>query len=331
MALPPLTIDPLVAQRCVKITDERGDDPRGHYELLMPEQFRPVDKPFGMPSNEESPVQVSLFQTMEPPLAELEITGMFLRREIAPADMLELLLADQTIVEQRRVPSPGGDLLDALTRVGGERPYYSRWWTVKDGGSDGGRLYVLEARAEEAIYPQVQDQLSTMLASWKLLHPTDWDYFEELRQLARRTPNDFVFFYPASWQIDLKTDEPDEVMADLWQVMGDKLAGRITVLSRPGQIAPDAAIDRYAESLGAPVAWTDLEEMAPFGGLERAWTRRGRTHLGEAVADLTVRVGQKGGGTIVFALAGVSASVDAFAYASMRRALDVLTETFRIS
>lgn len=333
MTLPELQIDPRVAERSFKLTDTRGADPVGHYELLLPERFRPVDLPPGLPSNEDSPVRVALFKTVEGPLAELEITGLYLRREIAPADVLETLLGDErVVVGSRRVPSEGGDQLDVLTRQVADEPYLSRFWTVKDGGANGGRLYVLEARASEADYPAFAEPLSTMLASFRLLNPTPWDYYERLAQLARKTPNDVLCFYPESWQLEEVSDGRDGPFAvSLWQVLGGRLLGRISVVSQRGEESPEAVIERHAASLGAPVDWAPLEDADPFGGLERGWTRRGRTALGDTMADVRVHVAQGRGATVLLGLAGVPARVDALAAASTRRALDIVRETFRIA
>ena len=333
MTLPELQIDPRVAQCGAKLTDERGPDPVGHYELLLPERFRPVDLPPATPSNLHSPVQVALFQTLGEPLAELEITGIFLRREIAPADVLEALLGpSRTIVESRRVPSPGGDLLDVLTRQVGDVPSLARWWTVKDGGADGGRLYVLEARTAASDYPVFADPFTSMLASFRLLNPTPWDYNERLSQLARKTPNDILCFYPESWQLEEVSDGSDgPFVANLWQVVGDKLLGRLSLVSQRDEESPDALIERHAESLGAPVSWAPIEDAEPFGGLERGWLRRGRTMLGEAAADVRVYVTQGRGMTVLLGLAGVPAREDPLAAASMRRAAEIIRETFRIA
>ena len=333
MTLPELRTDPGVAQRAFKLTDTRGPDPVGHYEVLLPEGFRPVDMPPGTPSSDHSPVCVSHFQTLGEPLAELEITGLFLRREIAPADVLESLLGpNRVIVESRRIPSRGGDLLDVLTRQGGDVRSLARWWTVKDGGAAGGRLYVLEARTAAAHYPAFADQLSTMLASFRLLNPTPWSYNERLSQLARKTPNDILFFYPESWQLEEVSDGSEgPFLANFWQVVGGRLLGRLWVVSERGEEAPEVVIERYAESLGAPVDWAPIEDAEPFGGLEYGWTRRGRTMLGDTAADVSLRVAQGRGATIVLGLAGVPARVDALAAASMRRALEIVRETFRIA
>lgn len=332
MTLPELTIDPRVAERSFKATDKRGADPVGHYELLLPERFRPVDLPPNVPSGEDSPVRVALFKTVDDPLAELEITGLFLRREIAPADVLTALLSDRDVVDSRRVPSDGGDLLDVLTRDVADEAYLTRWWTVKDGGARGGRLYVLEARASEATYPDVADQLSTMLASFRLLNPTPWDYYEQLSQLARKTPNDILCFYPESWQLEEVSDGSDgPFVANLWQIVGGHLLGRISIVSERGETSPEAVIERHAESLGAPVSWADIEPGTPFGGLETAWARGGRTTLRDTMADVSVHVAQGRGATVLIGLAGVPARVDALGWASMQRAVDILRETFRLA
>ncbi len=331
MALSPLTIVPAIAERSSVLSDTRCDDPRGHYELLMPKGFMPVDKPYVLPSQEHSPCQVALFQTTEPPLLELEITGMFLRREIAPADLLERLLHEHIVLETRRVPSRGGDRLEALTRAIGREPYLSRWWTVKDGGAEGGRLFILEGRAAEPHFEAAADTLTTMLASFRLLEPTPWSYFEELRQLGRKAPNDFVCFYPASWRLEVARDEADGFAANLWQLMGGRLMGRIAILSERGELSPDEAIARYEATLNGPVQWADVEDREPFGLLDRAWTRRGRATLEHVVLDLTVHVGRHAGGTVVLALAGLSATIDPLVAATNRRALDLLCETLRVA
>lgn len=331
MTTPSLRIDPTVAERSGRLEDTRGHDATGHYELLLPLRFRPVDLPPQTPNQETSPARVALFQTLEGPFAEVEITGLFLRREIAPADVLESLLGpDQEVVESRRVPSPGGDQLDVLTRRNGPVPTLTRWWTVKDGGAQGGRVYLLEARARADQYAQVAPELETMLASFRLLNPTDWDYNERLKPFSRRAPNDIVFFYPESWQ---RRDETTDgsLIANFAQEIGGRFVGRLTVCSETGE--PDAMdrIARYAETLGAPVDWAPIEEVPAFAGLERGWRRRGRTSMDGAIADVRVEVAQGEGGTHLIAIAGTATREDQLVAATLRRTLQVVRDTYRVA
>jgi hypothetical protein len=332
MGLSPLTIIPRIAERSRVIDDTRCQDELGHYQILLPERFRLVDRECRAPSNQHSPVSVSFIRTIDEPRTELEVIGLFLRREVAPADVLRALLHEHTILEERRVPSPGGELLDVLTRKGGAEPYLSRWWTVKDGGAQGGRLYVLEGRVAEAAYPAVADELSTMLASFRLLHPTPWDYFEQLTSLAQKTPNDILCFYPESWQLTVVSDgSAGPYIAHLWQVLGQQLLGRMTILSMSGAEAPEKAIEAYAGSQGAPIEWGPVQPSTPFGGLETAWTARGVSSLRDTSVEVSVHIGQRAGATIVLGLAGIPSSVDALAASTLRRALEIAHDTFRIA
>lgn len=333
MALSPLAIDPRVAGRARLLNDTRCADELGHYRIVLPERFRLVDREVVVPTNDRSPVSVALLRTLDAPRTEVEIVGLFLRREVAPADVLRALLHEHTILEERSVPSPGGERLDALTRKVGDEPYLSRWWTVKDGGAHGGRLYVLEGRVAEAAYPAVAAELSTMLASFQLLHPTPWDYFEQLTSLAQKTPNDILCFYPESWQLTVASDGSDGTpyVAHLWQVLGQQLIGRMTILSTSDAPLPEKALEAYAGTQGAPIAWGPVEPSAPFGGLESAWTARGTSSLDGASVELRVHIGQRSGTTIVLGLAGIPASVDALAASTLRRALEVVHDTFRIA
>lgn len=331
MALSPFALDPAIAPRARLVSDTRCPDEIAHYQILLPERFRMVDRDCRAPSNEHSPVSVSFIRTVDEPRTELEVVGFFLRREIAPADALLAMLQEHTILEERRVPSPGGDLLDVLTRKGGAEPYLSRWWTVKDGGAQGGRLYLLEGRVAESAYPAVADELSAMLGSFRLLNPTPWDYFEQLTSLAQTTPNDLLCFYPESWQLTVASDGSEgPYVAHLWQVLAKQLLGRITIMSMPEAAAPEEVLERYA-SLGAPVAWEPVQPSEPFGGLETAWTARGTSSLNEASVELSVHIGQRSGGTILLGLAGIPTHVDAMAAGAVRRALEVVHDTLRVA
>lgn len=334
MTLPELQIDESVRARSFKVSDTRGSDPVGHFEIMLPGRFRPVDLPPNTPSNAQSPVRVALYQTVEGPLTQVEITGMFLRREMAPADVLKGVLgAERRTVESRRVPSKGGDLLDALTRQpGADGPLFARWWTVKDGGANGGRLYLIEARVSERHYAQVEAEIASILASFRLLNPTAWDYNERLSQHTQRTPNNILFFYPESWQLkEVHDGSEGPYVADLWQVVGNRLLGRINVVSQADEESVTQVIERHAETLGAPVSWAEREESAPFAGLERAWIQRGRTALNDTFADISVHVAQGNGKTVLLSAAGIPTRADALAAATLQRAREIIQETFRIA
>lgn len=332
MPLSPLAIVPRIAERSRLLNDTRCPDELGHYRIVLPERFRVVDREARVPTNEHSPVSVALMRTLDEPRTELEIVGLFLRREVAPADVLRALLHEHTILEERRVPSPGGELLDVLTRKVGDEPYLSRWWTVKDGGAGGGRLYVLEGRVAQAAYPAVADELATMLASFQLINPTPWDYFEQLTSLAQKTPNDILCFYPESWQLTVASDGTESpYIAHLWQVLGQQLLGRMTIMSMSGADAPEKALEAYSATHGAPIRWDPMEPSAPFGGLDRAWTARGTSSLDDTSVELSAHIGQRSGSTIVLGLAGIPSSVDALAASTLRRALEVVHDTFRIA
>lgn len=333
MPLEPLHIDPNVVARSVLLADRRCADPRGHFEILLPSRYRASDVAPVLPSQADSPAPVALFTSVDAPFAELEIKGLFLRREVAPADVLRALCTRYRTLEQRRVPSPGGDLLDLQTRsLEVEPAYLSRWWTVKDGDANGGRLYLLEARAAPSDYPAVAAELATMLASFRLLHPTKWDYFEKLTSLRQTAPRDVLAFYPESWALEVARDGSDGPMiAHLRQTLAGVPIGRITVLVMAGEHEPAAMQAAYRETLGGEVEWLETEPSEPFASLERAWTSRGRVSGPESALELTAFLGRRPDATVLLGLAGLSASADPLAAATLRRALEIVRDTLRIA
>jgi hypothetical protein len=313
--------------------DTRSDFPEGHFEIDLPPAMRPVDRPVVIPSAEDSPVSVARFRTDSGPRLEIEVVGLFLRREIAPADMLEVLLRDYEIVERRRVASEGGDHLEALTRKVGDYPYLSRWRTVKDGGTYGGRLYLIEARAAEDDFRAADVELARAIASFRLTHPTPWPFFEQLTLLSRERPNDFALYLPESWKLEIVKEEDEALfLAQLWQVEDSTPLGRITVISTAGVDDPMALLDVYERSLrgrGAEVRWDRREEAASFGGLTRVTEAHGRATLGTARVDLHVHVGSRGAGMFLIGLSGHAREVDPIVHAINERALAIGRATMR--
>jgi len=236
-----------------------------------------------------------------------------------------LLTGEHTILERRRVPSPGGDGLDVLTRSFAGEPHLSRWWTVKDGGSRGGRLHLLEARARERL-PAARRFALDDARELPPAHPTPWDYVERLTSFARKSPNDILCFYPESWQLEVKSEGP--LVAHLWQVLGGRLPGRISLVSLAG--GRDAALEAFAGTLEGSLGWVRAQVCEPFGRLERAWTRRGRAAPNETAVELDVHIGERGEGAVALGVAALG-EVDPLGRAILRRALEVVRETFRIA
>lgn len=333
----PTELLPSTRDRSLLFIDQRAKDRRAHFTILLPERMRCVGRPVVLPDEEYSPVSVALFRTKEEPRVEVEIVGLFLRREIAPADVLRTLLEGSTLLAERTVPSAGGDLLDALTRHEAPEPYVSRWWTVKDGGAGGGRLYCVQARVAEAHYRQVADELYAAASTFRLLNPTPWDFFEELCSLSRRTPNDFLLFHPLSWQLQVASEPGPErpFVAHLWQRLGGTIAGRISVLSVES-LDPAALFEVYERSIrqhAADIAWEALTPAPAFARGERAFRTRGqaRPRDGSPPVDLCVSIVTRGRGAMLLGLASIQPSVDPLAAAMNERALHIVEQTLRIA
>jgi hypothetical protein len=311
-----------------RFTDTRASDASGHYEIMLPAWMRAIAGPVVVPTRERSPVSVASFRSIEGPPVEIEIIGVFMRREVAPADLLEVLLDRHTMIERRRTTSEEGDQLDAMTRRSGNA-YVSRWHTVKDGGSHGGRVYVLEARAGERTHAERGAELSAALSSFRLLAPTPWPYFEELSSLSRREQG-FVLFHPDSWQLAVVSEAP--FVAHLVQAAGANVLGRMTVVSAAG-VDASAALEIYDRSLratGAELHWSATEPTPRFAGLDHAWRARAKARWAASgnSASIDVHLGIKRDRAILLALAGID--VDPLALAITTRALAIAKETLRV-
>lgn len=336
----PVHVDRSFEARSWQHLDDRALALHSHFRIRLPHWMRPVALPAVAPSEEVSPVSMATMRTLSEPRAEIEVIGFHVRREIAPAAFLRPLLADYEILSERSIEALEGEHLDVLTRRTLDTTYLSRWRTVKDGGANGGRLFVLEARTAEAAYPALADDLFAAISSFELLRPSGWPYFERMVSVARAQPADFAIYHPESWRLEVAREDDDGAgvfVAHLLSAIEGRSAGRITITCARDATAA-SLLDVYVRSLrarGASVELGSAVDAPRFGGLERAWTTRGSASLprdGTAPGrELAVRVdvGRRGSAWYLLGLMGVGPRVDPLAAASNERALELMRALMR--
>lgn len=233
--------------------------PEWRYELAIPRTWRLENALYGDSRGFRS---VARFVPSEGLDAEVLVSVGCYRRDVNPADWLDISwdLAGGVVVRRRDWPTPAGIMADVLVRhtVAG-RPSLWRGTILKDRD----RLFRVEARAAEEIYPGLAQDLFVSVASFRLLHPEGRPTAEPLFESSHDAPVVVRFQRLASW--DAAPPKADNCGCEL-QVTTHDLGvevGRITVEVRtpltgrtPYRLAQECAEhlkNRGFQLRGAPV------------------------------------------------------------------------------
>ncbi|MCL4807017.1 MAG: hypothetical protein KJ062_04375 [Thermoanaerobaculia bacterium] len=308
--------------------DETGPAGRRyHFGLPLPEKWDRLGEAGKAPSREEPLTFLARYRPTEGPEAEIVVTGRLLERDVAPADLLlpDLERSGEEILHRREIDSPDGRSIDVLTRRRTER---GRLVLRRSTEKRGSRMLVLHAAATEETYDQWADRLSVVAAGLRFLEPGTWHCAEALGTLARKSPSDFLLFYPDSWQVDGPDAGPDVFSASLVSRLQDRVAGRIdlAVVSRAARPDLRPVVDGFLAGLtaagfeGPPIPFAPIRPPAAFNV---AWEGVGERTSGNARVELRLRIGQRPDAWFCFALAGPTRQSAPDVWAVNRRALEL--------
>ncbi|MBN2191740.1 MAG: hypothetical protein JW751_02895 [Polyangiaceae bacterium] len=281
---------------------------------------------------------LGLFENTQAPPAELEVSVFPLFREVAPGHWLEMLLdlRGDHVLERRDQTTPKGLSTELLTAAQGpDGAVVSRWSAIKDGHSEGGRLWVAETRTRVRDYAACVEAFTVAHASLELANPGGWPYTEILRAHSRGAPGDFLFYYPESWRLT-EEGNADAYTVCLHNRMGATQPGQITfsTISRSTGHDPSslhALIRGNLAQQGFAEGSLDLEAAPDFGGLERVLRARGdfshRTPSGNVPCDVSLIIAERKDSFFVTTLVGVAREVSFAAWAINDRALNVVCDT----
>ncbi|RFP66056.1 hypothetical protein D0N36_06200 [Hymenobacter lapidiphilus] len=162
---------------------------RGERQLITPKN------PFGLRTEVKATTG---------PEANIKVYLAYISQEISPSDWLTMSLHSQKehVVHERHIAQPGGAVPDVLT-IGGPAGArrISRWLVLKNWAEIGGaHFFVVQASTPEANYtPDMANVFFMAVSNFKLMHPTEWDYAEQLRTLVQTVPAKLSTVFPLSW------------------------------------------------------------------------------------------------------------------------------------
>ena len=309
--------------------DETGPaDRRYHFSLPLPEGWDRLGNPGTAPTRENPLTFLARYRPPDDAGAEIVVSGRLLERDVAPADLLlpDLERSGEGILHRREVDSQDGRSIDVLTRRRTERGVLVlRRFAVKRGG----RMLVLHAAATEETYDRWAERLAIAAAGLRFLEPGRWHCAEALGTLARKSPSDFLLFYPDSWQVE----GPDAAGADVFSAsLVNRLQGQVVgrvdlaVVSRAAQPDLRAVVDAYLGRLtaagfeGPPVPFSPIPAPAAF---RVAWEGAGERTSGDTRAEVRLRIGQRPEAWFCFALMGPTRRSAPDVWAVNRRALEL--------
>jgi hypothetical protein len=240
-----------LAHEFERLVETRCASQAWHFCMAVPRGFERVRVPADVPTT-DAPQQL-LARLVEPLRreAEIEVGGVLLDREVAPADWLRLRLEDlgETILHERELPSITGPALDVVSVSAGPGPKaVSRRLAFKDGN----RLFVFEGRATADAYAEHAAEFLTAMQTLRPLHPSPWPLAETLSAFARGVPTEFALLYPDSW-ILTEDPEPSENVssAQLHHLVHGERVGSITFASvrRTVEADPQHLAESYLDEL----------------------------------------------------------------------------------
>lgn len=300
-------------------------DARYHYQLLVPTGW-------GTTANRTcTPLEVPViaFAPSGDATTEIGISVTHLAREVSPADWVELLVAHngEEVVEMRSAHGTMGRVSDVATRstVQGRRCIV-RTNAVQDAD----RLFVLRCRAPENQYAALADAFVWALSSFRLLHPDNRPYAEELQELPGIFPVLFTCRYPRSWQLIDHTRSKKRCHHSLYNLRAGRRFGHIELVveRHHGADRHHAMAAELAQQLS--VASHELHEVRPPGGARHAWEASWVTQVEQRPAEAAVRIIQYDHCMMALGLLSPAGAEAGVCRATNRRCFELLGETFEV-
>lgn len=324
LAFPSTIPNPVdVKSRYSMLRDTRGENRDMHYAIAVPTSWKQLDIPPGELSETSRAATLGVFRSAPDPTAEIQVDAVWSKREIEPSDWLRIALQKrgQEIIHSRTWLTPGGEAIDALTRIEKNGQVIIRRWTA---AKNGNVLMICEARCEQKNYLLHVENFQVSVNNARFVHPAQWPLSEQLATFARAEPGDFLLYYPTSWKLQLDPESGEKgLSANLLNVQEQLVVGTILFSVLPGTVSPDSVRERL---------WPDLQETGYSGPLDPFLEVSGRPGLPQRFGfvsevlrhkvphELRMSVGSTRGATYCLAVAGPSRGTDPFLWAMNKRA-----------
>ena len=306
------------------------DDPAFRFALPLGMDWTCVGEPGRAPTQPGTASPLAIYSSGGEPRVEVTVSGWLLKRDVAPARFLEIVVegAAEEILEKRESDAPGGNVLDVLSRqqVEGGRLAIRRT-AIKDGA----RLLVLRVMAREADYAGVVGNVSAIVEGFRFLEPKGWHCAESLSTFSLGQPSDFLLFYPESWRMDGSlVARPQVLTARFRNDLGADAVGVIDLAVVSREAEPQ--LERFAgevfhrlERGGLRCATLPLAPAAPFGPFDAAWEATTEATVDGRPLELRLVVGRRPDAWFGFALQGPVRKAAADVWAVNRRALEIVS------
>ncbi len=220
---------------------EQDPDSTMHFRLVVPQNWGIVNGVRHLVSPEH-PIELRGYaKSKNGPEAEATVSIVYVSEELSPSDWLNLYLdtKGEKILHERHVAQEGGAIPDVLT-VGGQpgQRRISRWLVIKDWAKTGGaHFYLVQASTPIANYDsEMANVFFMVISNFSIIHPTGWDYAEQLRTLVRVVPAKFSTAYPLSWQQqENPASDGHFYQVKLTKDLADHRIGQINMMLTVGQ------------------------------------------------------------------------------------------------
>jgi hypothetical protein len=318
----------------VMIDETRCADPLWHFRLAArwPQDVGPS---IGIAPTRDEPQRL-LWLRREGPIADIEVTGHLLAREIDPVDFLDEQLEDLTVVSREPVRLLGGVVGDSVaTWTADGEPYAGRFVATKWGP----RLFVISISAKLDDYERVAEDFFTTIASFEALDGSPGLFAQTVKQVKQTSPIKWGAVIPDAWTL-MPTSIEEGIGSfqaarargyDLSTVDGQlsfAVANR-TVAKKPRDAARMflASVEQHGITIGRE---DFVEEPAPKP-FEKSWVSVTECKKGDLLGEVRCRVMMH---PKVWAVGGVLGPIrdhDRAAWMENKRALDVVTSTLELS
>ncbi len=188
------------------------EDPRYEYQILIPNScsFLPIEP--DSPTFKSGFLPIANFETNEKLNSEMiniMIVLRHLKREIRIFDCIKLDMygVEAKILKKLDASEKFGYEAEALVQlIQNGQKWLCRSRMIKDGI----RLFRIDFKVPEEIYPKFIDTCSIVLKSFKLLHPEEGGSVEQLNKHLCMIPEELSFRYPSSWVIQQNYNSSNE-------------------------------------------------------------------------------------------------------------------------
>lgn len=313
------------------------------FSILIPQAFT-LFKSFPTPPSIQQPfVDCAYFKSPDGQM-EVIVQSSFMESELALQHYLEYLaqLAGETI-EHLRLIDDNPDQPDLL--VSRKFPDGQTWITRRMGykvyGGDCAVILVVHAAVNLDYYAKHAELLYCMASSLQPLEKPAYALAEKLRIFSKRYPGDFATYIPESWQeLHHHNNSMKKYNAVFTKKLRNKISGvlNISTLSVDEAYAPQVALKRFHEGYAKQgmqmhtIPLVKSTEIKCF-----ASTLKGEMEF-PASADqpqlknqITFYIAEFKGAWFYIEMFGPARSTDFEAWAINWRALNLVTEHFKVA